>query len=325
MEVRKDWTYEDFPACEVLPEGAETLQGTGKEPGVAYVHDVVYAHTEVGDLRLQILIPFRGHNKPVLPIPPMRDKDGNFPAGLFDKNPQYPTLVYVQGSAWFPQNLYGDLPQLADLASRGFVVALVEYRDSMRAHFPAPILDAMNAVRFLRKAGRMYCVDPENIVMSGNSSGGHTALMAGFWCKEDKGDNLYPEFSAEVKGILALYPACDFTFPESNPTTPDHTKAGSPEAREMKAEGDMTPEEIDALTVRTYVTPELQAPPTLIIHGDKDRTVNAMCSVYLYEKMKECGKDVELCLLKGADHGGAEFWSPAAIDRMEAFLRKVFA
>lgn len=320
MEL-KAWTYEDMPEYEGCPEGAKIIETSGDEMGLEYCRDVVYAKTPQGDLRLQILVPITRNHKPVLPNPMMQDTNGNYPEGAFEGNPQYPTVVHVQGSAWFPQNLYGHLPNYAKLAARGFVVAIVEYRDSLRAKFPTPILDCMNAVRFLRQSGKMYCVDPDNMFLSGDSSGGHTAVMAGFWCKEDKGDNYYPGVSAEVKAVISHYAAGDFLFEDSNPTTPNHTKADSPEGREMGGV-DMTPEMCAQLTCRTYVTPEAEIPPMLMFHGTKDRLVNTKCSVYLYEKLKECGKEVDLYLLKGADHGGSEFWTETTLGLMEKFIRK---
>lgn len=324
MEL-KDWSYEDMPAYEGTseggPEGAIWLDTTGDEVGVQYLHDVVYANTPQGDLRLQIMIPMTRNKKVTFPAHWMANEDGTFPEGLFDHNPKYPCIVHVQGSAWFPQDLYGHLPNYSKLAARGFVVAIVEYRDSFRATFPTPILDAMNAVRFLRSHAKFYGIDPDNMFLSGDSSGGHTAVMAGIWCHEDHGDNYYEGVSAEVNAVISHYAAGDFLFEDSNPTTPDHTKATSPEGKEMGGV-DMTPEMCEALTCRTYVTPEADIPPMILFHGTKDRLVNTKCSVYLYERLKECGKDATLYLLKGADHGGSEFWTDQMVDIMEAFVRK---
>ena len=36
---------------------------------------------------------------------------------------------------------------------------------------------------------------------------------------------------------------------------------------------------------------------------------NPRVSVEVYKKLKQCGKDVRLYLLEGADHGGSEFWT----------------
>lgn len=177
----------------------------------------------------------------------------------------------------------------------------------------------MNAIRFLRKSGKKYCVDPNNIFVSGDSSGGHTAIMAGFWCKEDKGDNYYPGISAEINGIISHYASGDFLFEDSNPTTPNHLKADSPEGMEM-GEVDLTPEMCEQLTCRTYVTSEASIPPMLMFHGTKDRLVNTKCSIYFYERLRECGKEVALYLLKGADHGGSEFWTETTLELMKSFI-----
>lgn len=59
------------------------------------------------------------------------------------------------------------------------MVAIVEYRHSGIAPFPAQAIDARNAVRFLRKNAADYLIDPEQIILSGCSSGGHTAVYAG--------------------------------------------------------------------------------------------------------------------------------------------------
>lgn len=318
----KAWTYEEFPEYDEIPEGASVVMTDGKEPGTQYMHDVVYAGTPEGDLRLQIIIPMCREKTPAPELPFLKDENGNFPPGYFDRNPQYPCVVHIQGSAWFPQNLYGKAGMFSKLAERGFVVAVVEYRDSTRAIYPTPILDALNAVRFLKKNAKRYCVDPEKVVLCGDSSGGHTSMMAAIWHKEDKGDNLYPEYSSEVCGVISQYAASDFLFEDSNPSTPNHGAADSPEGKEMGGV-DLTPEMCEQLTVRTHITPECQIPPVLMFHGTKDRIVNCLCSVYMYEKLKECGKEVEFYLMKGADHGGSEFWADPALDIMERFIRRV--
>lgn len=297
MEI-KDWTYEDLPEFEGCPEGAKLIDTTGDEIALEYYPDVVYAKTPQGDLRLQIIVPVCRNGIDACPA-----------------------VVFVQGSAWGPQERYKHLSNQFALANRGFVVAAVEYRDHTRAKFPTPILDCMNAVRFLRKHALDYHVDADNIFVAGDSSGGHTALMAGFWCKEEKGDNYYPGVSAKVNGIISQFASSDFLFEDSNPTTVDHTKATSPEGKEMGGV-DMTPEMCEMLTCRTYVTPEADIPPVLMFHGTKDRLVNTKNSVYLYERLKECGKEVEFYLLKGADHGGGEFWTKTTLDIMESFIRK---
>ena len=51
----------------------------------------------------------------------------------------------------------------------------------------------------------------------------------------------------------------------------------------------------------------------LIAHGTKDTMVFCQQSVDLYHALKDAGKDVQLYLLRGADHGGAAFWTEEMI------------
>ena len=53
------------------------------------------------------------------------------------ENEKYPLIVYVQGSAWHKQNVYQHVGQLNYLCKQGFVVAIVQYRESDLAPFPA--------------------------------------------------------------------------------------------------------------------------------------------------------------------------------------------
>ena len=113
---------------------------------------------------------------------------------------KYPTILYVQGSAWLKQDQYKRLSAMADLARRGFVTAILQYRESDLAAFPAQIQDAKTGVRFLRKHAEEYHIDVDNIFIMGDSSGGHTAVLAGITAGQDILDTEdYNEFSCEVK------------------------------------------------------------------------------------------------------------------------------
>jgi acetyl esterase/lipase len=298
----KDWSYEEFPAFAEEVEGAVRLTTTGDEVGVRYFHDVEYANIDGVALHLEILVPFT-RNEP---------------------EKIYPCVVFVQGSAWMKQNIYASLPMLAGLAKRGYVVALVEYRHSGIAAFPAQALDARNAVRFLRVHAAEYRLDPEQMILAGDSSGGHTAMFAGILTDEEY--SLFPGVSARVKGIINYYGSCSVMRWDSNPNTMNHHLEDSPEGMVM---GNVNLREREdlcrELSVECNITPETDVPPTLIFHGTKDRIVNTYSSVDLYRQMKKCGKKVQLYLLEGADHGGAEFWTLQILDIAQQFIQECLA
>ena len=305
-------------------EGSMILPMTGDETSVLYMKDVVYAVYGDVQLHLQILVP-NSKNKPMMaPMPPeIREKFG---IPEFTPDWSYPCIVHVPGSAWAKQNVYGEIGDLSRYVEMGYVVAVVEYRDYDIAPFPAPIVDCRNAVRYLRIHAKEFAIDPEKIILTGGSSGGHTVAYAGIFHDDDQATNLYPGVSAEVKGIVNFYGSTDFTFPDSNPVSFDvHNKPESPEGREMGGvDLNENPELMHKLTVASNITPKTEIVPMILIHGTADKVVNCRCSVNLYRKLKACGKDAELFLMKGSDHGGPEFYAPRILNIVNDFAIRVF-
>ena len=272
---------------------------TGDEMGAVYIPNVEYAQVDGVKLHLQILIPST-RNQPEMICP---------------------CVVFVQGSAWMPQDVYAQIPRVSRLAERGYVVAVVEYRHSGIAPFPAQIMDARNAIRFLRVNAQQYHIDPEQIIVSGDSSGGHTAMFAGM-IHDDVENNLFPGVSAEVKGIVNYYGSTSVMAEDSNPTQLLHCQADSPEGMVMGHVDLRNNRELKRkLSVECNITEDSVIPPTIILHGTKDCVVNCEGSAILYRQMKKCGKNVKLYLIKGANHGGPEFWTKEVLDIVDGFIR----
>lgn len=311
MEVR-NWSYDEFPEFTRVPEGAQVIETTGEEMGVNYFHDVEYARVSGTPLHLQILIP-------------ACRKSGFVP--FAEEQPfSLPCFVFVQGSAWFPQYVYAQLAQLSRLALRGYVCAIVEYRHSGIAAFPAQARDARNAVRFLRQNARQYGIDPHRMILAGDSSGGHTAMWGGMLQDDASEDNLFPGVSAGVCGIVNYYGSTSVIAPDSNPCTVNHCLPDSPEGQVMGRQNLLEhPELARQLSVECNIDEKTVLPPVLIFHGTKDRTVNCEGSAVLYEHLKETGHPVRFYLVKGADHGGPEFWTDGIIDIVDRFCRECFS
>ena len=302
MEVKR-WTYEEFPDYTQTPEGAHRIPTTGEEVSVLYTHDAEYANVDGISLSVRILRPVA------------RDS----------WNRKLPCLVFVPGSAWMKQDTKLVLPNLSEIARRGYVVAAVQYRHSGQAHFPAQIADTKNAIRFLRMNAEKFGVLPDKIAAAGDSSGGHVAMFCGIAADDGPlDDNLYPGVSAAVCGVIDYYGAVTLMMPDGNPTTLNHKLPESPEGMLMGANLREHPEIAARGSCVTYITPSLPLPPCCILHGTKDMVVNVKQSVELYEKLRACGKEAELWLLEGANHGGGEFFTPAAVDVADRFLRRCF-
>lgn len=310
MEV-KEWSYEDFPEFMERPEGVEVIETTGDETGVCYLHDVEYVRIDGKPLYLQILIP--------------TSRNGGFDQAAEKQLFAAPCFVFVQGSAWREQNVYGQLAQVAKLAAKGYVCAIVEYRHSGIAGFPAQARDTRNAIRYLRQNAGRYGIDPERMVVAGDSSGGHTAMWAAMLQDDGSTDNHFPGVHAEVKGIVNFYGSTSVMAADSNPMTTNHGLPDSPEGMVMGGQNLLEhPELARALSVECNIHGDTQLPPVLIFHGTKDRVVNCEGSAILYRRLRETGHRARLCLVTGADHGGPEFWTEAVLEKVDEFCNSCF-
>ena len=289
MEI-KQWTYEEYPSFDEPVEGAVRIPTTGDEKGTYIYSDVVYATVDTVPLRLQIITP----------------QSRNSRVG----RKRYPCLVYVQGSAWMKQNINAKLGLLARLAEKGYVIAVVEYRHSGVAPFPAAVLDTRNAIRFMKVHAEEYGADSSRVFVGGDSSGGHTAIFSQIIQDDEEKTNLFPGICAEVKGILSFYGASSMMLEDGMPSTIEHHLPESPEGKVMGGVNLREhPELCRKLSVECNVDENTPLPPVLLFHGTKDRTINPRVSVVIYRRLRQCKKDVQLYLLEGADHGGSEFWT----------------
>ena len=128
----------EFPHDEEVPEGCIELNGLSDDWGYNVdIHpDIVYAKRDLRNLIMTILEP--------------RMHDGGPIEDMF-KIPSWPCVVYIQGSAFHEQEIYLQLIRHIRLAQQGFAVAIVQYRPSDMAPFPAQMQDAKTAIRFVRK------------------------------------------------------------------------------------------------------------------------------------------------------------------------------
>ncbi len=100
----------------------------------------------------------------------------HFPAD-WDAGDRRPAIVFFFGGGWQGGSPEQFRPQAEYFAGRGLVTVRVEYRVKSR-HDVLPdecVEDAKSAVRWVRSRAAELGVDPDRIVASGGSAGGHLA------------------------------------------------------------------------------------------------------------------------------------------------------
>jgi len=229
-----------------------------------------------------------------------------------------PAIVLVFGGGWregdrSQQKVYG----LA-LAQAGYVCLATDYRLSTEARWPAQLDDVKTAIRWLRKHASEYRIDPERIAVSGNSSGGHLALMTAATADAESTAQARAvgcEFSSEVSAVCAFYP----------PTRLDGLDDESDDNTVITLLGaDATPSDYDRASPLSYASNLF--PPVLLLLGSDDRRVPVKHSRQLYEALQEAGNIVDLHVFAGKGHAfdaEREFARLSAVIMADFFNRYV--
>lgn len=254
-----------------------------------------------------------------------------------------PAVVHFHGGGWRTGDRSSlgpvvdglGLSPIEQLAEAGFVVASADYRLTGVATFPAQLLDAKAAVRWLRAHSEDYGVDPERIFAWGDSAGGHLASLLGltagspaFTDHAGSTDDGGFEVSDSVAAVVAWYPPTDLEKMGGQARPDAVARADDPGSRESLLIGVQpadAPEKARAASPVSYV--HAGAPPFLLIHGTADRFVPVAQSTGLAHALEGAGAAVELLLLADADHmWGTPDGSSAAAEQATAatidFLRR---
>ena len=90
-----------------------------------------------------------------------------------------PTLVFYHGGGWIVGTKESALLSIMPWLEMGWNVVNVEYRMARVAEAPAAAEDALCALRYVVSNAKNNNIDTNKIVVSGESAGGHLALLAG--------------------------------------------------------------------------------------------------------------------------------------------------
>ena len=301
MVEPQSYSYDAFPAAEESCPGMKTIATRRDELKTTCIANVEYDSYDGGTLCLQILKPYYADARKAA----------------------FPCFLFVQGSGWGVQNIFSNVATLEKLAEKGYVVAVVQYRHSAIAPFPAQIIDTKTAIKFLRKNADEYNIDPERFIISGDSSGGHTSLMVNITeGSPEFATTKYPEFSDHVSVCIDFYGPTAIYEMNENPSVMEHYTPSSPEG--MLIGGIDVLENLE-LSKKTdpvlYLDPNRPIAPILIFHGDKDPIVPFHQSVRLYKALLANKKETVFYKMLGAEHGGPGFWTDEVITIIDQFIR----
>ena len=190
-------------------------------------------------------------------------------------------------SMWTPPEL--KLGFFKPIIDAGYTVFCVHHGSSPRYLLPDMVRDTHLALSVIKERAAELKVDPKRLGAFGFSAGGQLAL-----CLDMTDDAEKPLEGEERSGIAAIavsFPVSDLRG-IGNPENP--LRKGIPALR-------ITEPQAEASSPILLVGPHV--PPTLVIHGDRDRFIPLVCSERLCESLTKAGVDNELIVIPGGDHG----------------------
>lgn len=244
----------------------------------------------------------------------------------------FPLVMFIHGGGWFAgDKADGQESAWITLREKGYAVASINYRLSGEAPHPSGLIDCKTALRYFKANADEYHIDVERIAVSGDSSGGHYALMLALTAGNSDFEDLSrgnPEQTSEVSCAVAWYPPIDLAEIMKSVGTGEYQgfniefMMSAIERYAGKKFSEISEEELAEASPVRYVTEDM--PPVLIQHGDADNICPVDHSRRFYQIVAEAaGKDkAQLDILEGAGHVDEAFETAENMERIAEFLGK---
>ncbi len=220
-----------------------------------------------------------------------------------DKRPAY---VAFHGGGWTGGDATRFYPFAAHFAKQGMVGISVEYRLKNDRHGTTVfdcVKDGRSAIRYVREHAAELGIDPDKIVGSGGSAGGHVAVSTAlFDAVNAESDN--QKTSAVPNALVLYYPVIDT----------------SADGYGQKKIGDRWKELSPVHNVKQKL------PPTIIFHGTGDTVTPFKGAKSFLEQTIAIGNSCELVTHKDGRHGYLIFdlkLYREALQQTETFLTRV--
>ncbi len=273
----------------------------GRRKGVHLRRNIAFGRIEGKTLRLDVTVP----SAPV-------------PGG----GALRPALMQIHGGGW----VIGDkreqgLPLLGHMAAQGWVGFNVNYRLSPGVAFPEHLIDLKRGLAWIREHAAEFGVDPEFICVTGGSAGGHLTALMGLTQGEARFQPGFESADTTVAAAVPFYGIYDFTDGGAFGADPEIFRKFL-EPVVMKAFLEEEPEKFRDASPIHHISAD--APPFLVIHGDRDTLAPVEDARTFVERLREVStRPVLYAEMQGAQHAFEVFpsvRSARVIEGVERFL-----
>lgn len=235
-----------------------------------------------------------------------------------------PLVIVVHGGGWAfgdkeMESIYYMRKLKEQLLQHGYAVASIGYSlVSDSVHFPTPVQDCRDAVKWLYKEASTYGLDTANYGIWGGSAGAHLAMLIAYADRDQfAGDPALMAYPSRLNYVVDNFGPTDLNAlfkVDLNGFATTMFKWFVPKLHQLrekltfamtgvafKDNKDEVRRINEIYSPLPYVTDK--AVPTLIFHGDKDKIVAHSQSEALKKVLDGHGVWNELITVEGGDHG----------------------
>ena len=261
--MRTIWAFATLLACGIPAPGQDTTK------------TFTYTKTKQADLEMVV----------------------HYPPG-WKETDKRPGIVFFFGGGWENGTIKAFEPQAQYFASRGMVAARADYRVKSR-HGVTPkecVEDARSAIRWFRQNAATLGVDPDKIVASGGSAGGHIAACTTLLPESELKDE---KVSCRANALLLFNPVLRFG-PQMLKKVDNDEAVGK------------------AISPVLYLAKD--SPPTLLFFGTDDFLIKQ--GEEFIQRAKELGHKAEMFTAQKQPHGFFHKppWKEKTLYRADEFL-----
>jgi len=218
-----------------------------------------------------------------------------------------PVLLQIHGGGW----VIGDkreqaLPLMLHLAKRGWVCVATNYRLSPRATFPDHLVDLKLALRWIRENIAAYGGDPDYVVATGGSAGGHLSSLLSLTANDPEYQPGFEDVDTRLRACVPFYGVYDVANRFRSAHFDGFEKfLGRMVLKKRFAED---PEAFHKASPVSRVRPD--APPFFVIHGTHDSLAPVEEARGFVQALREVSRSpVAYAELPGAQHAFEVFHS----------------
>jgi acetyl esterase/lipase len=198
-----------------------------------------------------------------------------------------PSLLQIHGGAWvMGRKEEQGRPLMALMASHGWVCFNAAYGLSPRATFPEHLIDLKRALAWIREHGAEYGADPDFVVVTGGSAGGHLSALMALTANDPEYQPGFEATDTTVQGCIPYYGVYDFT----NRSGAWHKDGFQRFLERMVMKVPFEAGREAYVKASPIDRVRADAPPFFVIHGDQDTLAPVADARLFVAKLREVSR-----------------------------------